>query len=221
MIAFALDAVTRSTCDASMSIGYANALEIASARDHAPRALHALAERLERVGSPVAGLVADEEHPLDRRVARRAPPRRARGRAAGPAVRLEDDVVDVVLPRLVDDARPEEAVVADQALAERLEREQAGLVRAGAGGGQDGREVRVTIGDADELLQVALGLGEHRRERVLPVVVAGRVREVLRDERRDADRSRSEQDWFGSLHRYLRRTRRVPHPRARKSGSIR
>ena len=41
MIALAVDAVTRSTCEASMSIGYANALEMASAATNGRAALHA------------------------------------------------------------------------------------------------------------------------------------------------------------------------------------
>ena len=41
---------------------------------------------------------------------------------------------------------------------------------------------------------LTLGLAEHHLERVLPVVVARRVREVLRDQRRHPDRARGEQD---------------------------
>ena len=66
-------------------------------------------------------------------------------------------------------------------IGERLHREETAFVRAGSGRGQDRREVLIRIPDPDQLLQISLGVREHARERVLPVVVAGRTGEILRD----------------------------------------
>jgi hypothetical protein len=101
--------------------------------------------------------------------------------AATIARALEDLDRDLVLAGLIDRAGGEEPVLEDQALAQPLEREQTRLVGARAGARKDRGKVRLGLVDADELLERPLGLDEHRRERVLPVVVARRVRERVRD----------------------------------------
>lgn len=160
-----------------MSIAYAYALEMASAPTMRPRSLHARTpDRFEVVAQARPRLVTDEEHPLDRGIGvepggDRLDVERAIRRT------LEDLDVEVVLRRLVDDARAEEPVVADQALAELRERQEAALVGAGPGRRHHGGKVVVRALDPDELLEVALGGSEHVPERILPVVVAGRVRE--------------------------------------------
>jgi len=142
--------------------------------------------------------VADEEHPLDRRIC----VERSRDRVDVERLVLgtaNDGDVEAVLLRLIDDAIAEEAVGREQALAERLHREQTRFVGARARRGQDRREVAIRMLDPDQLLQVAFRIREHAGERVLSMVVARRVRKVLRDQRRDPDWSRREQNQVAHL----------------------
>jgi hypothetical protein len=121
-------------------------------------------------------------------------------------------VGDPVARRLLGQAHGEEAVRRDQPGAQAREREQAGLVGARAGRRQHRRVVGGGVADAEQRDHVAFDVGAQCAERVLAVIVAGRVGERARDRRRHPHRARREQD---------RRRRRPRQPREIQLGQRR